>query len=77
MCDQNLESAWQEWTPDTGAYMNEVNPFNLQFNMTSTGAALTNCWKLGGSMTSLRACLCYQGLEAMHVSDGIKIEVED
>ncbi|KAL6889993.1 FAD-dependent monooxygenase [Trichoderma evansii] len=30
-CDQNLESVWREWAPDTGAYMNEANPFNSQF----------------------------------------------
>ncbi|KAL9624126.1 MAG: hypothetical protein Q9160_001648 [Pyrenula sp. 1 TL-2023] len=29
--EQNLESVWREWAPETGAYMNEANPFDRQF----------------------------------------------
>ncbi|RGP62709.1 hypothetical protein FSPOR_9096 [Fusarium sporotrichioides] len=29
--EDGVESLWREWAPDTGAYMNEGNPFNSNF----------------------------------------------
>jgi hypothetical protein len=29
--EENLESAFREWAPDAGSYMNEANPFSSDF----------------------------------------------
>jgi hypothetical protein len=29
--EDNKESLWREWAPDSGSYMNEGNPYNTQF----------------------------------------------
>lgn len=29
--DANKEAVWREWAPETGAYMNEANPFNTEW----------------------------------------------
>ncbi|KAG5655096.1 hypothetical protein KAF25_000219 [Fusarium avenaceum] len=29
--EEGIESLWREWAPETGAYMNEGNPFNSEF----------------------------------------------
>lgn len=29
--DENKEKLWREWAPDSGAYMNEGNPYNTEF----------------------------------------------
>lgn len=38
-CDQHQESVWRDWAPDTGAYMNEANPFNSQFQQDFYGTS--------------------------------------
>ncbi|RSM17143.1 hypothetical protein CDV31_004036 [Fusarium ambrosium] len=29
--EENKEAVWREWAPDTGAYINEANPFARNF----------------------------------------------
>jgi hypothetical protein len=29
--EENKENLWREWAPDSGAYMNEGNPYNSEF----------------------------------------------
>lgn len=36
--DQNNEAVWREWAPDTGAYINEANPFNTEWKHDYFGA---------------------------------------
>ncbi|KAJ4141799.1 hypothetical protein NW768_001017 [Fusarium equiseti] len=31
--EEGIESLWREWAPETGAYMNEGNPFNSNFKI--------------------------------------------
>jgi hypothetical protein len=43
--NENIETVWQEWAPDTGSYMNEANPYNLYFKHDYYGI---NYEKVGG-----------------------------
>ncbi|SCN99168.1 uncharacterized protein FFB20_12078 [Fusarium fujikuroi] len=36
--NDSKEKLWQEWAPDTGAYMNEANPYNPSFKKDFYGA---------------------------------------
>ncbi|SCV47678.1 uncharacterized protein FFB14_09959 [Fusarium fujikuroi] len=36
--NDSKEKLWQEWAPDTGAYMNEANPYNPSFKRDFYGA---------------------------------------
>ncbi|QGI87422.1 hypothetical protein CEK25_002378 [Fusarium fujikuroi] len=50
--NDSKEKLWQEWAPDTGAYMNEANPYNPSFKKDFYGAFYSRLLRVKENMSS-------------------------